>query len=176
MKNKIALESQVKCCIAAKPNNLLSLQTVCHCYDGDVETVFFFSFFPFFSTPLQKFPTPSESNKKISFTQSQFEFLHAYLPMAIWNFCVVKVMPVTPADGPNHRHSHSDVLTRLKSILAFNICTIASMNCLIRDKQRRVFMYLYVHTHTHTQTYTVRKLLNASLKHHDLSRNRTDRQ
>lgn len=92
MKNKIALESQVKCCIGAKPNNLLFLQTVCHCYDGDVETVFFFfSFSPFFSTPLQKFPTPSESNEKISFTQRQFEFLHAYLPMAMWIFFVLSM-------------------------------------------------------------------------------------
>lgn len=104
-KNKIALESQVKYCIAAKPNNLLFLQTVCHCYDGDVETVFFFLslLFLFFSPPLQKFPTPSESNKeKKSFTQSQFEFLHAYLPVALWIFFfgIVDAMPVSAADGP----------------------------------------------------------------------------
>lgn len=114
---------------------------------------FSFLFFPFFSTPLQKFPTPSESNKKISFTQSQFEFLHAYLPMAIWNFCVVKVMPVTPADGPNHRHSHSDVLTRLKSILAFNICSCINELSDKRQTKACVYVFICTHTHPHTDVY-----------------------
>lgn len=88
-KNKIALDSQVKYCIAAKPNNLLFLQTVCHCYDGDVETVFFFSLsllFLFFPSPAKVSNAFRVQQRKKSFTQSQFEFLHAYLPVALWIF------------------------------------------------------------------------------------------
>lgn len=168
-KNKIALESQVKYCIAAKPNNLLFLQTVCHCYDGDVETVFFsFSSFSFF------FPSPAKvsnafrvQQRKKSFTQSQFEFLHAYLPVALWIFFLVLSMRCLCLlqTGSNHRCSHSHVLTRLNSILAFNIRTNASMNCPTRDRKKHICVCIcidmYMYTHTHTNIYTVRKLLNA---------------
>lgn len=150
-KNKIALESQVKYCIAAKPNNLLFLQTVCRCYDGDVETVLFFFlflFFSFFSPPLQKFPTPSESNKEknLSHRVSLSFFTH----ICLWRsgfyffFCIVDMMPVSAADGPNHRCSHSHVLTRLNSILAFNIRTDASTNCPMRDK-KKAYMCVYMY-------------------------------
>lgn len=162
-KNKIALESQVKYCIAAKPNNLLFLQTVCHCYDGDVETVFFslFLFFSFFSPPLQKFPTPSESNKEknLSHRVSLSFFTHICLWRSGFFFCIVNVMPVSAADGPNHRCSHSHVLTRLNSILAFNIRTNASTKCPTRDKKKHICvcicidMYMYMYTHTHKYIY-----------------------
>lgn len=102
-KTKIALESQVKYCIAAKPNNLLFLQTVCDCYDGDVETFFFsFSSVPFFSPPLQKFPTPSESNKEknLSHRVSLSFFTHICPWRSGFFFGIVDAMPVSAADGP----------------------------------------------------------------------------
>lgn len=54
--------------IGAKPNNLLFLQIVCHCYDGDVETIFFFSF-PFFPLTCKSFQRLQSPTKNILHSQ-----------------------------------------------------------------------------------------------------------
>lgn len=156
-KNKIALESQVKYCIAAKPNNLLFLQTVCHCYDGDVETVFFFLslLFLFFPLPCKSFQRlQSPTKKKIFHTESVWVSSRIFARGALDFFLVLSMRCLCLLQtGPNHRCSHSHVLTRLNSILAFNIRTNASMNCPTRDRKKHICvcicidMYMYTHTH-----------------------------
>lgn len=65
---------------------------------------FFFPFssFPFFSPPLQKFPTPSESNKEknLSHRVSLSFFTHICPWRSGFFFGIVDAMPVSAADGP----------------------------------------------------------------------------
>lgn len=125
---------------------------------------FFFSFssFPFFPLPCKSFQRlQSPTKKKIFHTESVWVSSRIFACGALdfFFFCIVDVMPVSAADGPNHRCSHSHVLTRLNSILAFNIRTneLTRQRNVRRETKKSIYVCVYVLIciciHTHTQIY-----------------------
>lgn len=128
---------------------------------------FFFLFFSFF------FPSPAKvsnafrvQQRKKSFTQSQFEFLHAYLPVALWIFfwyCRCDACVCC------RRAQTTDAVTLMCSHVSTqywpSISALTRQWTVRRETEKSIYVCVYVLTciciHTHTNIYTVRKLLNA---------------